>query len=1213
MAGSIKGLTVEIAADTSKFESAFKQADSTIKSTQSQLRELNKALKIDPSSTNLLTDKYKALQVELKASEDKVKALEDIQKQMDAEGIDKNSEAYRNLQNEIDVANAKLKAAQDEVKAFGTVGQQQIKLVGQKISEVGDKIGKVGDGLTKYVSVPLTAIGGASIAAWQEVDEAMDTVAIKTGATGKALEGMQDVAKNLAETLPVSFQEAGDAVGEVNTRFGVTGDKLGELSAQFLKFSSMNGTDVSGSIDSVQKSLAAFNLSADDAGVMLDAMNKAGQDSGVSMDKLADDLVKNATAFQQLGMNAGSSISLLAKLEKSGVDTQTVLQGLARVQKKAADDGVSMSEELEKAFSDAGSASEIMGRSGAKLFAAYEQGQITIDDFTDSTKELSEYAGNVSDTFNETLDPIDQMQAEFNKLKDVGAEVGAVILEDMLPTIERIGDGAKDLAEKWDSLSPKTQDLIVKLGLIAAASGPVLSTTGKLTEGVGKLVGQIGDANTPLMKFVGFLKGPEGIAVAATVAAGAVAVWFDEFSKNNSVIRQSADDVRNATAEISANNESVKDLIARQDDANGKLSTNKALADKLIGTIEDLNKVDKLSVDQKKKMADAVAQLNAIYPDLNVQIDKNTGKTEQSTEAIRQNADALIEQAKAAAAQEQMLETAKALADAQENLAEAQENSKQATEDLNNYLEGNLSYWEQMNAHHDELFANAKNATEEEIKAQEAVDALTKKLQEQGEAAQVTTEATDAHAESVAADAEAADALSESLGYVVTNTNGVVEVFQNASGQIVDASGNLVAATSGDVQIMSEDQANLAAKYQETWEKAQESFSGQIGLFEQLKPEKVTIEDMTEAFKSQIDTLTNYTSNVQIVQNAMSTMSGETAQSAGEFLQAVSGMGIQGAGYLQALVDVIQRDDGSAAEILADFADAQTAKENWSTAMADMTAQADTMSQSVQESVTGVHEWTQQEAMAAAQSAGDALDTIGERGKTAADNGMNEYNGTITGYAADSQAAGETNAQATETGLKSVNFGVVGTQNVSDYSKGVKAANKLALDAATAIGTTVQQTLLSFSRQATDWGKGLGSNFASGITSQISAVATAAGKLASAAAAPLHHSTPDIGALKDDDKWGAEMVANFAASMREMIPAVQSASMMVAQAAAFSPQAGAYNGIGVAANGISAAGVSPSAIYEAVRQGASDANVTVIMGEREVSRSLRDMGVAFGG
>ena len=98
---------------------------------------------------------------------------------------------------------------------------EKLQSAGQGLQGIGSKVSSVGDTLTKNVTVPLAAIGAASVAAYNEVDDAMDIIVKKTGATGDELEAMQKSARKIAKTIPTSFEKSAKAVGEVNTRFGI--------------------------------------------------------------------------------------------------------------------------------------------------------------------------------------------------------------------------------------------------------------------------------------------------------------------------------------------------------------------------------------------------------------------------------------------------------------------------------------------------------------------------------------------------------------------------------------------------------------------------------------------------------------------------------------------------------------------------------------------------------------------------------------------------------------------------------------------------------------------------------------------------------------------------------------------------------------------------------------------------------------------------------
>lgn len=413
-------------------------------------------------------------------------------------------------------------------KAADKAGKEGGKTLRDKLAEglSGDNWKKAGDTMSKCITVPVLAAAGGAVAAWQSVDEAMDTVATKTGASGAALEDMQDRVKNIATTIPTSFEDAGTAIGEVNTRFGLTGDALESLSTQFIEFATINGTDVNSSIDTVQKALSAFGLSADDAGAMLDALNVAGQESGVSVDQLAANLTTNATAFQQMGFSAQDSINLLSTLEKSGVDTSTVMTGLSKVQQNAAKEGISMQDAFSEALSSSQGAIDVFGaKAGPKLYESFQNGTLSVEDFTAANASLTESLGSTEATYNETLDPMDKFTVVMNQIKEAGAGVIDAIGPTLASVLQTLSDMVQKATDAWNSLSPGMQDAIVKGALLAAAIGPAIKAVQGITGAFS------------------FLTSPVGIAVAAI--AGAIAIGVAIY-KNWDTISAQAKKIWNA-------------------------------------------------------------------------------------------------------------------------------------------------------------------------------------------------------------------------------------------------------------------------------------------------------------------------------------------------------------------------------------------------------------------------------------------------------------------------------------------------------------------------------------------------------------------------------------------------------------------------------------------------------------------------------------------
>ena len=419
---------------------------------------------------------------------------------------------------------AQQKITQDLTGAAGPAGTAAGNAAGKSIaSAIGNKTSAVGAALTKNITVPVLAVGTAAVAAWKSVDAGMDVVAAKTGATGEALTAMQDSVKSIAATIPTSFETAGNAVGEVNTRFGLTGQALEDLSTQFIKFADLNSTDVSSSIDNVQKALSAFGLGAEDASGLLDTLNAVGQSTGVSMDSLTNGLIQNGTAFQELGLNVDQSVMLMGQLEKSGANSETVMNGLRKALKNAAADGVPLNEALSNlqdsilngtdSMDGLTAAYDLFGKSGDQIYGAIKNGTL---DFTELGAAALDAGGSVSSAFEETKSPVENFQTVLNRLMTMGANIVETVGPMLATALETVSNVLDKVKAAWDSLSPGVQEGIVKAGLLVAAAGPVISIIGKVIAFAPMLVSGIGTVVTAL--------GPVGIAIAAVIAVGVLLI-----------------------------------------------------------------------------------------------------------------------------------------------------------------------------------------------------------------------------------------------------------------------------------------------------------------------------------------------------------------------------------------------------------------------------------------------------------------------------------------------------------------------------------------------------------------------------------------------------------------------------------------------------------------------------------------------------------------
>lgn len=592
MADDIKRVGIEITAEGAKeFTASMKDIRAATKEAYSELKLAQSQYDKNTSSTKKLEDRQKYLAKVTEEYTKKSQLLEGELKEL--ESAEKRDEAAISKKRaELNQCRAKLAEYENGLKDVNeqlSSHSAQLKDWGEKLKTVGSKMTEVGKTLSTHVTAPIVAAGAASVAAWGEVDGAMDTVTTKTGATGDALEDMQQRVRNIAETIPTDFQTAADAVGEVNTRFGVTGDELEELSKQFVEFAQINDTDVSSSIDSVQSAMAAWGVETEDAGKMLDLLNKAGQDTGVSVDRLADLLKTNKTALDEMGFSVSDSAMFLANLDKNGVDASTAIAGLRKALQNASKDGKTSKEALDELQEKMGegadksdayaAAIEVFGaKAGPAIADAVREGRLSFDELGTS---LDDYAGNVGDTFEATVDPLDQLTTAMNVAKDLGYEIVETAAPMIVQAMTALRDVVQGVKEKWDSLSEGQQEMILKIAGIAAVVGPLLVVLGSVVGAIGSIVSTIGVLMPAIMGVIGVIGAPLLAGIAIAIAAGAllIANW-----KN---IKQWATDLAAAVSQKwSELKKSVSDTVKNLKDTITRTFT--AAKTAVVNTVESL-------------------------------------------------------------------------------------------------------------------------------------------------------------------------------------------------------------------------------------------------------------------------------------------------------------------------------------------------------------------------------------------------------------------------------------------------------------------------------------------------------------------------------------------------------------------------------------------------------------------------------------------------
>ena len=195
MAGKIRGITIEIGGDTKGLVQSLNDVDKEVKSTKQQLRDVEKLLKLDPTNTILLAQKQKLLTQAVEQTSEKLEKLKEAQKEMDAQGIDKNSAQYMALQREI-ISTTQYLDDLESAAARSNATLAKVGAVADKISGGAQKVSNATRGISTAATGAITGIAGMAYNAAVMSDD-LNTLAKQTGFSTAEIQKMQYAADRI--------------------------------------------------------------------------------------------------------------------------------------------------------------------------------------------------------------------------------------------------------------------------------------------------------------------------------------------------------------------------------------------------------------------------------------------------------------------------------------------------------------------------------------------------------------------------------------------------------------------------------------------------------------------------------------------------------------------------------------------------------------------------------------------------------------------------------------------------------------------------------------------------------------------------------------------------------------------------------------------------------------------------------------------------------
>ena len=251
----IKGITVEIGLDSSDLQKGLKEIDSSLKTTQANLKDINKLLKLDPGNTELLKQKQENLNKAIKDTDSRLKSLKDAYKNIDGNASEEAKQQQQALAREIAETEQNLKSLKEQYKDFGSVANQQLKNVGEKVQQVGQNIADVGGKMTTTVTAPIVA--GFALAADKASDyeENINKMQVAFGDYADQVQAFTDNASMDFGLSKLDASANASAFGALAKGIGLADESAADMAVELTKLSADLGSYFNTDVETSAKAL----------------------------------------------------------------------------------------------------------------------------------------------------------------------------------------------------------------------------------------------------------------------------------------------------------------------------------------------------------------------------------------------------------------------------------------------------------------------------------------------------------------------------------------------------------------------------------------------------------------------------------------------------------------------------------------------------------------------------------------------------------------------------------------------------------------------------------------------------------------------------------------------------------------------------------------------------------------------------------------------
>lgn len=511
-ANRIKGITIEIGGDTTKLQTALKGVNTEIRNTQSQLKDVEKLLKLDPGNTELLSQKHKLLAQAVSETKEKLETLKTAAEQANtalANGEISQSQ-YDALQREIVETEQELKRLEEQANQSATA-MQKIAATGEQLKNVGGNIESAGKKLLP-VTATVTALGTASVKTAADFEAAMSKVAAVSGASASEMEALTEKAREMGSKTKFSASEAAEAMNYMAMAGWKTEDMLSGIEG-VMNLAAASGEDLAMTSDIVTDALTAFGLTAQDSGHFADVLAAASSNANTNVSMMGETFKYCAPIAGSLGFSVedtAEAIGLMAnagiKSTQAGTSLRTIMTNLSGEVKICGDSigevtiATSNADGSMRDLSDiladcrvafaglsesekAAAAESLVGKNAMSGFLALmNAGEGDINKLSGAIDNCDGAAQNMADTMN------DNLEGQLTILKSALEELAISFGQLLIPALREVVQWLQGFIGFLNSLPEGVKKTIMVIALVAAALGPVLIIVGKVISAIGTIM-----------------------------------------------------------------------------------------------------------------------------------------------------------------------------------------------------------------------------------------------------------------------------------------------------------------------------------------------------------------------------------------------------------------------------------------------------------------------------------------------------------------------------------------------------------------------------------------------------------------------------------------------------------------------------------------------------------------------------------------------------